>query len=111
MLFFPSPAGRAVPGPPGDKFMPRHTVAAVAATCPGLVPWPPPWTSPAAGCGTTSPRRPRPPPEAGGGAALRRTSGPPSGSRRGLALDILIAEDDPVSRRVLEAALARWGYR
>jgi DNA-binding response OmpR family regulator len=26
-------------------------------------------------------------------------------------LDILIAEDDPVSRRVLEATLARWGYR
>jgi DNA-binding response OmpR family regulator len=26
-------------------------------------------------------------------------------------LDILIAEDDPVSRRVLEGALARWGYR
>ncbi len=34
----------------------------------------------------------------------------PGGRRAGVRLNVLIVDDDPVSRRVLEAFLSRWGY-
>src|SRR5690348_576689 len=48
----------------------------------------------------------------GGGRAVRprRPDGPPPRGSGATRLRILIAEDDPVSRRLLEATLARWDY-